>query len=155
MPEEEKTLPKESPSPQPIIWVVDDEEVLRQLTPRMLEVSGLPVASVFPDGKECFQEIQAAIQNGEKLPDVIVSDFNMPKMSGEELLEKTQTLCKENGKKPPTFIIVSGNLDREKEERLKKTGAFVCLPKPFEIPELKEAVQKAVEEHSRKEKAAS
>jgi CheY-like chemotaxis protein len=61
------------------VLVVDDDPSVRECVARSLESAGYLVASA-EDG------FRALVQMKKTLPDVIVSDLNMPGMSGFELL---------------------------------------------------------------------
>jgi CheY-like chemotaxis protein len=61
------------------VLVVDDDPSLRDCVARLLESAGYDVASA-EDG------FGALLQLRNTLPDVIISDLNMPGMSGAELL---------------------------------------------------------------------
>jgi CheY-like chemotaxis protein len=61
------------------ILVVDDEEVIRELFTRLLQKEGYEVATA-ENGFDALLKLK------ELKPDVIISDLNMPKMSGFEFL---------------------------------------------------------------------
>ena len=61
------------------ILVVDDDSTNRQCIADLLTAHGY-VASTAEDGKDALSQLI------QEVPDVIVSDLNMPKMSGLELL---------------------------------------------------------------------
>ncbi len=61
------------------ILVVDDEESIRDLFARLLQLEGYEVA-VAENGFEALLKLK------QLLPEVIISDLNMPKMSGFEFL---------------------------------------------------------------------
>jgi CheY-like chemotaxis protein len=92
-----------------IALVVDDSMLIRYTVCRFLEGRGFAVDSA-TNGVEALQILQRA------LPDLIVTDMNMPKMSGSELI----TALKKN---PATanipIIIVAGRASGfdEKEKR--------------------------------------
>jgi CheY-like chemotaxis protein len=67
-----------SPSKHPIL-VVDDEPSIRESLARLLVLSGYDVSTA-NDGFAALLHLRQA------LPDLIVSDLNMPQMSGYELL---------------------------------------------------------------------
>lgn len=69
-----------SPSPIPHrILVVDDEKVIRELFTRILQKEGYEVATA-DNGFDALLKVK------HFFPDVIISDLNMPKMSGFEFL---------------------------------------------------------------------
>jgi CheY-like chemotaxis protein len=61
------------------ILVVDDEEVIRELFTRLLQKEGYEVATA-ENGFDALLKLK------QLKPDVIISDLNMPKMSGFEFL---------------------------------------------------------------------
>jgi CheY-like chemotaxis protein len=61
------------------ILLVDDDEVIRQLTARHLIAAGYVVRTA-EDGLDAIAKLRAG------LPDLIISDLNMPGMSGFEFL---------------------------------------------------------------------
>ena len=61
------------------ILVVEDDEVVRQTVSMLLTMTGYRVA-VAKDGFEALLRLQEAV------PDVLITDLNMPQMSGFELL---------------------------------------------------------------------
>ena len=62
-----------------LILVVDDEASVRESTSQLLQASGYDVNTA-EDG------FDAILQLGRAVPDVIISDLNMPRMSGFEFL---------------------------------------------------------------------
>ena len=67
------------PTPQQIALVVDDSMLIRHTVCRFLEQRGFLVASA-TNGVEAMQILSNV------LPDVIVTDLMMPKMTGSELI---------------------------------------------------------------------
>ncbi len=83
----------------------------------------------FDNGKLAWEYIK----NGGEV-DIVISDVDMPEMSGFELMEKFRTLYPDK-----IFIIMSGVLDNESKSQL--AGADAFLAKPFEINDLFNIVQ--------------
>jgi CheY-like chemotaxis protein len=73
------SAPAKAPAPLAHILFVDDDPVLRQLTPGLLQFAGYSV-HVAENGIEALRRIK------ERVPDLIISDLRMPKMSGFEFL---------------------------------------------------------------------
>lgn len=65
----------------PRVLVVDDEPDLRFLLRRMLESAGYEVDEA-PDGKAALERMRAA------QPDLLVTDGDMPRMDGGELIAR-------------------------------------------------------------------
>lgn len=64
---------------KPTILLVEDDDHIRRLLCTILQQSGYSVRPV-PDGVAALGDLQAEI------PDILLSDLNMPRMSGFELL---------------------------------------------------------------------
>ncbi len=110
------------------VLVVDDEEALRRVTRRTLELSGLNVVEA-PDGDAGllrFKEFEGVIS-------LVVLDITMPGLNGIELLAEIRKL------RPDMPAIIASGYDRSDElasalpdERTR------FLQKPFEIATLRE-----------------
>jgi CheY-like chemotaxis protein len=73
----------------------------------------------------------------EQRPEVMVTDVNMPRMDGLELLAQVHRLM-EN---PPMVIVLTNRADHDEiRERLDEFGAQV-MPKPFSPAKLSKLVQ--------------
>jgi CheY-like chemotaxis protein len=68
-----------TPTRKPNILVVEDDDQIRALLCTILEQSGYSVRRA-PDGVVALEELRSAV------PDIILSDLCMPRMSGFELL---------------------------------------------------------------------
>jgi chemosensory pili system protein ChpA (sensor histidine kinase/response regulator) len=64
--------------------VVDDDEDDRLLIQLAFEKANFLDFGIFADGNSVLEYLQS---NSEKLPKLIVSDYNMPRLSGLELLK--------------------------------------------------------------------
>ena len=130
------------------IWVVDDEEIIRVLVEKILRLKGCSDISVFPDGQNALEEYQRKIKGKELLPDLIVSDFNMSRLNGDELCEKIKSVSEKESIEPPIFIIASGRtslITGENKKRLLEKGVSDTLRKPFTIQQLEKAVVEDLE----------
>lgn len=125
--------PAEAPrKPEPVekktvVLVVDDSPSVRHMTSKVVTAAGW-TALTAKDGVEALE-----ILSGDQLPDVILSDVEMPRMDGYELaaaLRSHATLCE-----IPLVFITSraGDKHREKADEL---GVTEYLTKPFLDAEL-------------------
>ncbi len=114
------------------VLVVDDEEVIRDLSKELMEYLGYDYISA-EDGYEA-QEI-VHIQN----PDVVILDLNMPKLSGEK------TLMNLMEKYPDLRVLIStGEVLGDSEiDDLTAKGAFGFVKKPFSIADLNSIILEA------------
>jgi CheY-like chemotaxis protein len=100
------------------ILLVEDSKFLRLATGRALTRAGYEV-SFAGDGDE------ALLMAGEKLPDLILLDMMLPKMSGLEVLK---ALKKEPATEAIPVIVLTG-LSQTNAGRLRSDGAFAFLTK--------------------------
>ena len=118
---------------KPWIFVVDDEQSLREYLSIFLAKSGYKVRT-FASGTELLENLQ------EHLPDLILLDLKMPGMDGIQVLEKVQALDPDI----PVIIMTAYGTIQSAIEAIQK-GAFYYITKPFELSELKIQIQKALE----------
>ncbi|GGD48161.1 response regulator [Muriicola marianensis] len=119
------------------ILVVDDEQdvqlLFRQRFRREIRNGELKFAFAF-SGEEALQYLEA--HNHEAV--LILSDINMPGMSGLELLEQIK---KNFQKPPPVVMMITAYGDRENYETAMRLGADDFLTKPVEFGVLKEKLK--------------
>src|SRR6516164_3519521 len=119
---------------QPIVFVIDDDELVRDAVADLLQSVGL--------GAQVFGSAQEFLQT--KLPDTpacIVLDVRLPGASG---LEFQRTLANSNIKLPVIFI--TGHGDISMSVKAIKSGARDFLTKPLREQELLDAVQASIEQ---------
>jgi diguanylate cyclase (GGDEF)-like protein len=109
------------------ILVVDDSSVARKAMTSVLKRQMFHVLSA-NDGLEAWQAIQ-------KHPDIklVITDYNMPHMNGEELIKKIRTKYSHD---QMGIIIVSGYVGTEVMPKFLKQGASDYMMKPFATEEL-------------------
>ena len=119
---------------QATVFVVDDEEAVRDSLQWLLESSGLKVA--------LFDSAEAFLQGYDPAqPGCLVVDVRMPGMSGLELQEKLAEL---HFSIPVIFI--TGHGDVPMAVQAVKHGAADFLEKPFNDKELLQIVQRCLEQ---------
>lgn len=117
------------------ILVVDDEKVIRESLIEYLRLLGHHVF-ISDDGINAlylFKKKKAEI-------DLIITDLGMPRMGGEEFVEKIFEI---NNKMK--IIIASGYLDKSPKYDLIKKGVFDVISKPYKFNELKRMIGKVIE----------
>ncbi|MBN1621976.1 MAG: response regulator [Endomicrobiales bacterium] len=116
------------------ILVVDDEAGVRDLITYLLESMGYIIRTA-KDGLEAVE----IVANEEF--DIIFLDVHMPNMKGTEALESIKKI-----RPKQTVIIFSSSSDPYYvfESQAKQKGAFDCLYKPFELDDLLNVINKAV-----------
>jgi DNA-binding NtrC family response regulator len=121
-------------NPKPHILVVDDEADLRDLLVEEIQSLSYQTTQA-TNGVDAFEKLSS----GPKI-DVVLTDINMPKMNGLDLLKKIR-----ESKSNVPVIILTGYGDAEKTIVAKKLGAFEFLDKPYDRKLLLDAIKKAVE----------
>lgn len=103
------------------VLVVDDSKAMRLIVMRTLRQAGLKVeVSEAGDGKQALGVIR------ETPPDLVMCDWNMPEMSGIELL--TALRAEGNGVK---FGFVTTESTPEMRAKATEAGALFLIAKPF------------------------
>ncbi|WP_439583272.1 response regulator [Dyadobacter bucti] len=116
------------------ILVVDDEEDVRSLFEQKFRKeirSGQFAFSFAFSGEEALQFL--AEHPSEVV--MILSDINMPGMSGIELLK---SIRKDFPTAPPQVMMITAYGDSQNHDQAMKLGADDFLTKPVNFPELKE-----------------
>lgn len=102
--------------------VIDDDECSREVISLSLSDQGLNVFGA-TNGRE---GLLTAIR---ERPDVVVTDYTMPEMSGLELLKELRKL----GIEVPLKIFCSGEMSAKLMAIATSAGADSCFPKPFNV----------------------
>jgi DNA-binding response OmpR family regulator len=117
------------------VLVVDDDVAIVSLLRANLEMSGYRVQVAY-DGVEALEKIQA------EMPDLVILDIQMPRLSGWEVLrdlrrhEKTAML-------PVIMLTILG--DSENITRGWSEGVDCYIPKPFDVDEVMAMIARLLE----------
>lgn len=120
------------------ILVVDDEKDIRPLFEQRFrkEIKNGNIEFVFAySGDEALK----CLQTYQHEAVLILSDINMPGMSGLELLERIK---EKNHKPPPVVMMITAYGDDENYKQAMQLGADDFLTKPVDFTELKEKITK-------------
>ena len=111
------------------ILVVDDQAALRILICRTLDRIGYTTIQVANPIEAIELLEQEAIQ-----PDLIISDVEMPEMTGIEMVREIRDQCGFASSLP--IIIASGNSTADMGRQALDAGADRFMKKPFELADL-------------------
>ncbi len=114
------------------ILVVDDDRHVRQMIRWVLEEEGFSVQSA-ADGQEALEKIYM------QRPALIILDMSLPLLGGDEVAAQVRSHY--DGEVPIVLITADGHA----EEKSRKVGAIAYLRKPFDIDDLIQIVQRALE----------
>ena len=113
-----------------VLFVDDEEEFVQWLAERarMRELG----SEIALDGSEALAKL------GEKLPDVMILDFNLPDIDGLTVLEQVK-------KNYPDVqvVMLTAHGTPETEKKVRDLGAFDYLEKPVGINKLTKTIEKA------------
>lgn len=111
---------------QTTVMIVDDSLTVRKITGRLLEREGYRVITA-KDGTDALEQLI------ETVPDVILSDIEMPRMDGFDLLRNLR--ADDRTQKVPVIMITSRLADKHREYAM-SLGANHYLGKPYDEDEL-------------------
>ena len=115
-----------------LILTVDDSASMRMLLKTSLTAQGFKIEGA-NDGVHGLERIQ------EVNPDLLITDINMPKMDGFELIEEVRKLPQFRGL---PILVLSTEFSDEKKQRARSAGATGWITKPFEATKLGAAIRR-------------
>ncbi|MAF76850.1 MAG: response regulator [Halobacteriovoraceae bacterium] len=118
--------------------VIDDMMTMRKIITKMLKSIGFTNIQEADDGATAWPMIEEAKNAGEPF-EFIVSDWNMPKMSGLDLLIKIRAT---EGIKDTPFLMVTAEAEQSNVVKVVQAGVSNFVVKPFKPDTLKEKIQK-------------
>ena len=116
------------------VLVVDDSGIMRKIIIRSLNACGVSDIVEGANGNEGL----AAFQSGPV--DIVLTDWNMPEMSGLELLQAIRA----TGSAVPVIMITTEG-DKSSVIEAVQAGVTDYLCKPFEQDELRDKLDKYVD----------
>ncbi|HWF89982.1 MAG TPA: response regulator transcription factor [Pyrinomonadaceae bacterium] len=120
-----------------IVYVIDDDESIREALNSLIRSVGLKVAT-FASAQEFLQSPRPDV------PACLILDVRMPGLSG---LDLQRELAEANIHIP--IIFITGHGDIPMSVRAMKAGAVEFLTKPFRDQDLLDAIQQALERDRR------
>lgn len=115
------------------ILTVDDSAVMRQMVRFTLESTGRHQCFEAEDGQAALQVLE------HEMPDLIITDLNMPKLNGIELTKLLRS--REAFKFTPIIVLTTEN-NEDAQRRSKEAGATGWMAKPFQPDKLLQVVKR-------------
>ena len=112
------------------ILVVDDSRAMRSIVIRAVRAAG--VEASFVEAQNGLEAL-AAVRQGK--PDLVLSDWNMPEMTGIELL---RTMRAQGIETPFGFVTSEGST--EMREQADAAGALFLIAKPFSAETFRDTI---------------
>lgn len=120
------------------ILVVDDMSTMRKIIKNMLTQVGFTNISEADDGASAWPLIQNSIKDGKPF-EFIVSDWNMPQMTGLDLLKNIRATP---GLEKLPFLMITAEAEQGNVVIAVKAGVSNFIVKPFSAQILKEKIDK-------------
>jgi two-component system response regulator FixJ len=121
---------------EPVIYVVDDDEAVRQSLEFLLKAAGVAVRSF--DSAKAFLDTLPEVGFG-----CVVTDVRMPEITGIDLLKRVK-----DAKPELPVIVITGHGDIALAVEAMKIGATDFLEKPFDDDHLLAAVRSALDKEA-------
>lgn len=119
---------------RPVVMVVDDSITVRKITSRLLAREGYEAVEA-RDGAEAMERL------GEVRPDVVLTDIEMPRMDGFDLIRQLRG----DGRWRDVPVIVISSRTADKHRQLaRELGADVFLGKPYSDEDLLEQLARLI-----------
>lgn len=119
------------------VWIIDDDKSIRWVLEKALNNVQLSHAS-FTSAAGLLDQLEL------HQPDAIITDIRMPGMDGLALMERI------HGRHPDLpVIIMTAHSDLDSAIGAYEGGAFEYLPKPFDVDEATDLIQRAIKQHKR------
>jgi len=119
---------------KPTALIVDDSLSVRKFVSSVLERNNYATA-LAEDGSEALEELKTSEF------DIIITDLEMPKMQGFELIEKIR---EQKRLKDVPIVILTGKAARENKEKGIQLGANAYIVKPFKENDLLKTLEKFI-----------
>lgn len=120
----------------PMILTVDDSRAVRMMVKKAL--SGLDVTVIEAEnGKVGLEMVR------ENHPDLVLLDYNMPEMNGEEMLKAMRSDATASVRATQVVMLTTESMENT-VERLKAEGLSEYIIKPFKQPDLLRKVRSLV-----------
>src|SRR5450631_268133 len=114
------------------IFVVDDDRYVLESVSMLLRDAGFAV-NAFSNGQDAIREFVS------EPVDLVLTDINMPEMTGIELLEKIRYLDSET-----PVLLMTAYADLDTAVKAIQKGAFDFIIKPYRPPYLVHAIEKGL-----------
>jgi len=118
--------------PEPVIYVVDDDDAVRQSLEFLLKTAGITVRGF--ESAKAFLEVLPQVDQG-----CVITDVRMPEITGIDLLRQVKAT-----KPDLPVIVITGHGDISLAVEAMKIGAVDFLEKPFDDDLLIAAVRAAL-----------
>jgi two-component system chemotaxis response regulator CheY len=125
--------------------VVDDYSTMRKIVKKILTDLGYTKIEEADDGKPALEKVNLALASGEPFG-CIISDWNMPGMTGLDLLKAVRA---NPATKTTPVILATAEGDQANVVEAAKAGVSDYVVKPFTAVTLSEKMKRAYARHNK------
>lgn len=118
-----------------LIYVCDDDSHIVRAISMKLKKAGFEI-ECFSDGFACWEKIQ------QRVPHMVITDLQMPRMNGLELCEKIRTLPE--AQSIPVTLLTGKGFEFDHDEYIQTLRINHVMVKPFSPNKLREHVQQSL-----------
>jgi response regulator RpfG family c-di-GMP phosphodiesterase len=133
----EKVLNKSTFKQERTILVVDDSKTIRFLVEKGLSEAGFHVLTA-TNGNEGLDMVKI------RMPDLILSDINMPEMNGIDFCKQIKSNPEWSG---VPFVVMSSHSERSLVRGMIDEGATTYIVKPFNLDQLVVTIENLLSDH--------
>ncbi|MCY7314221.1 MAG: response regulator [Rubrivivax sp.] len=115
------------------IFLVDDSATMLMSLKATLEIAGFKVETA-GDGEQALAKVKSGLK-----PDLIITDINMPKMDGIELIRQVRKLLRFT-----PILTLTTESQQSKRDEAKKLGASGWMVKPVSGTDLVKVIRQVL-----------
>ena len=119
-----------------VVFVIDDEEHIRTAIEQTFELQGFEVHT-FSQANQLLKQLDST------WPGVVISDINMPKVDGHQLMAEINRIDSDI-----STILLTGFGDISMAVKAMRNGAYDFIEKPFNNDDLVDTVKRALDKRS-------
>lgn len=125
------------------ILVVDDMPTIRELVKNQLKSMGYKNLIEANDGEEALKSLLSGARYATPI-DLVISDWNMPKMTGLELLKQVRATAEFQAL---PFVLLTSESERDQVTEAVLAGVSQYIVKPFSAKVFEDKMRTAYQKH--------